>query len=62
MRPSSIPIELASSARVEGDVYYALIEMAMGAEVNGKLVRIADAHRAPLALDHDGRVSDADYE
>jgi cytoskeletal protein CcmA (bactofilin family) len=47
-------VELAASARVEGDVYYALIEMAMGAEVNGKLVRIAEPSRAPLALDHDG--------
>lgn len=55
-------VELASSARVEGDVYYALIEMAMGAEVNGKLVRISDVHRAPLALDHDGRATAADYE
>ncbi|MGR8919723.1 MAG: bactofilin family protein [Gammaproteobacteria bacterium] len=46
-------IELASSARVEGNVYYALIEMAMGAEVNGKLVRIVEGQRPPLALDHD---------
>lgn len=46
-------VELASSARVEGNVYYALIEMAMGAEVNGKLVRISEDQRAPLALDHD---------
>lgn len=53
-------IELAASARVEGDVYYALIEMAMGAEVNGKLVRIADEQRAPLALDHDPRVLEAE--
>ncbi len=34
-------IELASEARVSGTVYYSLIEMAIGAEVNGKLV-----HRA----------------
>ena len=53
-------IELASSARVEGNVYYALIEMAMGAEVNGKLVRIVEEARAPLALDHDGRDRDED--
>jgi len=33
-------VELAPKARVEGDVHYALIEMAMGAEVNGRLVRI----------------------
>jgi cytoskeletal protein CcmA (bactofilin family) len=31
-------IELASQARVQGNVYYNLIEMAIGAEVNGKLV------------------------
>lgn len=49
-------VELASSARVEGNVYYALIEMAMGAEVNGKLVRIVADQRAPLALDHDAPV------
>lgn len=31
-------IELAANARVDGDVYYKLIEMAMGAAVNGSLV------------------------
>ncbi len=45
-------VELAANARVEGDVHYRMIEMAMGAEVNGKLVRIADETRAPLALSH----------
>ena len=30
--------ELAANARVTGTVYYRLLEMAMGAEVNGKLV------------------------
>jgi cytoskeletal protein CcmA (bactofilin family) len=53
-------VELASSARVEGNVYYALIEMAMGAEVNGKLVRISEDQRAPLALDHDGPLPEAE--
>ena len=43
-------IELAPKARVEGDVHYALIEMAMGAEVNGKLVRINVAEPEPLRL------------
>ncbi len=38
-------IELASQARVTGNVFYNLIEMAMGAEVNGKLV-----HRAAPGL------------
>jgi cytoskeletal protein CcmA (bactofilin family) len=45
-------IELAANARVHGDVHYRLIEMAMGAEVNGKLVRIPDPDRPPLALTH----------
>ena len=31
-------VELAPKASIEGNVYYSLIEMAMGAEVNGKLV------------------------
>lgn len=39
-------IELAPAARVTGNVYYNLIEMAMGAEVNGSLV-----HQAPGAGD-----------
>ena len=35
-------IELAPAARVNGNVYYNLIEMAMGAEVNGNLVHKAE--------------------
>lgn len=35
---SSESVELASDAHVEGNVYYTLLEMAMGAEVNGNLV------------------------
>ena len=44
-------IELASEARVHGNVYYSLIEMAMGAEVNGNLVHRADSvvHLKPSA-------------
>ena len=32
-------VELFEKARIAGDVYYNLLEMAVGAEVNGKLVR-----------------------
>jgi len=39
-------IELAPAARVTGNVYYNLIEMAMGAEVNGKLVHESEASPA----------------
>jgi cytoskeletal protein CcmA (bactofilin family) len=42
-------IELAPAARVTGNVYYNLIEMAMGAEVNGNLVHKADAATATEA-------------
>jgi len=31
-------VELMADARIEGNVYYKLIEMAMGAEVNGQMV------------------------
>ncbi len=39
-------IELASRASVQGNVFYNLIEMAMGAEVNGKLVHKSEAEVA----------------
>jgi cytoskeletal protein CcmA (bactofilin family) len=42
-------IELAPTARITGDVYYNLIEVAMGAEVNGNLVHEAEA--APVVTD-----------
>ena len=35
-------IEVATKARVHGNIYYSLIEMAMGAEVNGTLVHKSD--------------------
>jgi len=31
-------VELGATARVSGNVYYGLIEMEMGAEINGKLI------------------------
>lgn len=36
-------VELASHARVTGNLYYNLIEMAIGAEVNGNLVHRAES-------------------
>lgn len=35
-------IEVATKARIHGNIYYSLIEMAMGAEVNGNLVHKSD--------------------
>jgi cytoskeletal protein CcmA (bactofilin family) len=36
-------VVLGASARVEGDVYYGVIEMTLGAQITGKLVRLNDA-------------------
>ena len=38
-------VEMAPHAKVTGNVYYNLIEMAMGAEVNGNLVHRAESRR-----------------
>ncbi len=40
-------VELGATARVSGNVYYTLIEMAIGAEINGKLV-----HQARQSAQH----------
>ncbi len=45
-------VELSSGARITGNVYYNLIEMAIGAEVNGKLVHSPLSEDSPLALGH----------
>ena len=44
-------VELAPQARVTGNVYYKLIEMAMGAGVNGNLVHENDPVPASEAID-----------
>jgi cytoskeletal protein CcmA (bactofilin family) len=52
-------LELASGARVEGNVYYKVMEMSAGAEINGKILHRVDApktltepvHSAPGADD-----------
>jgi cytoskeletal protein CcmA (bactofilin family) len=40
-------VELGATARVSGNVYYGLIEMEMGAEINGKLIH--EPRKAPPA-------------
>ena len=47
-------VELMAKSRITGNVYYNLIEMAIGAEVNGKLVHNKEHSEAPLALEHTG--------
>ncbi|MGA9334500.1 MAG: polymer-forming cytoskeletal protein [Rudaea sp.] len=38
-------LELASNAQVEGNVYYKVLEMAAGAQINGKMVHRAEPQR-----------------
>jgi cytoskeletal protein CcmA (bactofilin family) len=38
-------LELASNARVEGNVYYKMLEMSAGARINGKMVHRAEPPR-----------------
>jgi cytoskeletal protein CcmA (bactofilin family) len=46
-------VELAPKARITGTLTYAMLEMSMGAEVNGKLIHSSD--QDPLQLAYDGR-------
>ena len=44
---SSRHLELAAKGRVMGNVYYTLLEMAAGSEVNGSLSHLTDAGEKP---------------
>ena len=50
-------IELAAKARVTGNVYYNLIEMAMGAEVNGNLVHRTESGSSVVNFDREQPVT-----
>jgi len=46
-------VELGAHARINGNVYYNKIEMAMGAEVNGSLVHLDEAPKSVVAFDQE---------
>lgn len=46
-------IELAAKAKVNGDVYYNLIEMAMGAQVNGSLIHREESSSSVVTFGRD---------
>jgi cytoskeletal protein CcmA (bactofilin family) len=52
-------IELAAKAEVNGDVYYNLIEMAMGASVNGSLVHQTERPSSVVSFGREGAESGA---
>ncbi|MCL5974470.1 MAG: polymer-forming cytoskeletal protein [Gammaproteobacteria bacterium] len=45
-------VELAAKARINGNVFYKLLEVAMGSEVNGQLIHVGEAEQSDLNLDH----------
>ena len=47
-------VKLGASARVIGNVYYNLIEMAIGAEINGKLIHQPEGQVPLLEQTNDG--------
>jgi cytoskeletal protein CcmA (bactofilin family) len=47
----STRVELAPKSRIKGSVYYNLIEMAIGAEVNGGLVHQPQGQQLPKRLE-----------
>jgi cytoskeletal protein CcmA (bactofilin family) len=50
-------VELAPKARITGTLTYSLLEMSMGAEVNGKLIHAAEEE--PRQLEFDGSKQEA---
>jgi cytoskeletal protein CcmA (bactofilin family) len=54
-------VELAPKSRIKGSVYYNLIEMAMGAEVNGGLVHQAQGSQLPKRLEDKSNHSSDNY-
>ncbi len=50
-------VELAPRAKITGTLTYALLEMSMGAEVNGKLIHAGE--REPKKLEFDGNKKNA---
>ena len=52
-------VELAAQAKVHGNVYYSLIEMAMGAEVNGNLVHRPEDKVVKLSQEKEPAASDS---
>ena len=58
----SIRVELAPKSRINGSVYYNLIEMAIGAEVNGGLVHDSAGSAPPKRLEDKSNGLEKDEE
>ena len=50
---SSQHVELASNTKITGNVYYRLLEMATGCEVNGQLIHVGEESAPIISVEHD---------
>ena len=57
---SSKHLELASKGRVQGNVFYTLVEMVAGSEVNGSLTHVAEADLATESVSSPGAAADGE--
>lgn len=46
-------VELASKARIKGNIYYRLLEMAIGAEINGQMIHVKKEDEEILNVEHE---------
>lgn len=54
-------VELAAKARINGNLYYRMLEMAMGSEVNGHLIRAQQDDENILQVEHEVFDDDAQF-
>lgn len=55
-------VELAPKARINGNLYYRMLEMAMGSEVNGHLIRAQKEDEDILQVEHEVFDDDAEFQ
>lgn len=55
-------VELAPKARINGNLYYRMLEMAMGSEVNGHLIRAQDENEDVLQVEHEVFDDEAQFQ
>jgi len=50
---STLHVELAPKAKIKGNVYYRLLEMSMGAEVNGQLIHMTEDDKEMVNIEYE---------
>jgi len=55
-------VELAPKAKIQGNVYYHLLEMAMGSAVNGQMIHMNEPDEQILDLEHHVVEDDSNFQ